>query len=55
MAHHKAATHPMAHIRRAFTMASGKKGQFPRVRHQPLQVFDLLEVATLNCHYSNVI
>ena len=26
-----------------------------RVRHQPLQVFDLLEVATLNCHYSNVI
>lgn len=28
---------------------------FPRVRHQPLQVFDLLEVATLNCHYSNVI
>ena len=29
--------------------------QTTRVRHQPLQVFDLLEVATLNCHYSNVI
>jgi hypothetical protein len=27
----------------------------PRVRHQPLQVLDLLEVATLNCHYSSVI
>ena len=26
-----------------------------RVRHQPLQVVDLLEVATLNCHYSSVI
>ena len=26
-----------------------------RVRHQTLQVIDLLEVATLNCHYSNVI
>ena len=27
----------------------------PRVRQQPLQVVDLLEVATLNCHYSSVI
>ena len=27
----------------------------PRVRHQPLQVLDLLEVAILNCHYSSVI
>ena len=26
-----------------------------RVRHQPLQAVDLLEVATLNCHYSSVI
>ena len=29
--------------------------QETRVRHQTLQVIDLLEVATLNCHYSNVI
>ena len=30
-------------------------GWCTRVRHQPLQVLDLLEVATLNCHYSSVI
>lgn len=31
------------------------QGLRTRVRHQPLQVVDLLEVATLNCHYSSVI
>jgi len=38
-----------------YRVRSPRGVQFPRVRHQPLQVFDLLEVATLNCHYSNVI
>ena len=31
------------------------RAQGARVRHQPLQAVDLLEVATLNCHYSSVI
>lgn len=34
-----------------FEVEGGKS----RVRHQPLQVLDLLEAATLNCHYSSVI
>jgi aconitate hydratase len=59
MAHHKAATHPMAHIRRAFTMASGKKGQFfslpalaqehPAIGRLPVSIRIVLESVLRNC------
>ena len=36
-------------------LISAKGLLLPRVRQQPLQVVDLLEVTTLKCHYSSVI
>jgi len=59
MAHHKAAAHPMAHIRRAFTTASGKKGQFfslpalaqeyPAIGRLPVSIRIVLESVLRNC------